>query len=129
MLLIIWNVFPGGGDSLSGGTPNRSSSRMKLRKRKLFSGTGTGVDLEDIPIESDYKGPSVKFPLTLSNLQEIVDAFNGRKVKCQILAFFYSRQSLETFNKSISPPFLTYSCGLTFKKSKPEQTLIKNSMK
>jgi hypothetical protein len=60
---------------------------MRLRKRKLFSGTGTGVDLEDIPVESDYKGPRIKFPITLQNLQEIIDAFNGKKVNAKSWPF------------------------------------------
>ncbi|CAG7823996.1 unnamed protein product, partial [Allacma fusca] len=66
--------------SQTGSTHRSSSSKMKLRKRKLFSGSAPGIDLEDIPVESDYKGPHIKFPMTLQNLQELIDGFKRKKI-------------------------------------------------
>ena len=86
----------GGEGSSQGGTPGRSSSRVKLRKRKLFSANATGIDLEDIPLESDYKGPHVKFPMTLQNLQELIDGFKGRKVNVK----FWHSCFLSPFSKN-----------------------------
>lgn len=61
--------------------------RVKLRKRKLFAGSGTTVELEDIPVESDYKGPHIKLPMTLQNLQELIDGFKGKKVNIYLYCF------------------------------------------
>lgn len=53
---------------------------MKLRKRKMFTGSGMAVELEDIMVESDYRGPHVKLPMTVQNLQELIDGFKSKKV-------------------------------------------------
>lgn len=55
-----------------------------MRKRKLFAGNGACVDLEDVIVESDYKGPHVKLPMTLQNLQELIDGFKKKKVSINL---------------------------------------------
>ena len=75
-------LFPGGEGSSHGdvSSPRAGSSQVRLRKRKLFAAGAAGVELEDIAIESDYKGPHIKFPITLQNLQELIDGFKKKKV-------------------------------------------------
>jgi len=51
----------------------------------VFSGDGSGVDLENIAIDGDYKGPHVKFPMTLQNLQDLIDGFKRKRVRDIVL--------------------------------------------
>jgi len=57
-----------------------SKGRVKLRKRKLFAGSGGPVELDDVLVDSDYKGPHIKLPISLQNLQELIDGFKSKKV-------------------------------------------------
>lgn len=74
-----------GGDGSIAGSSSSRGGKVKLRKRKMFTGTGTGVELEDISLESDYKGPHVKLPMTVQNLQELIDGFKSKKVSCFVI--------------------------------------------
>jgi hypothetical protein len=65
----------------------------------MFAGSGTAIELEDIAVESDYKGPHVKLPMTIQNLQELIDGFKSKKVKLSLFSSFFS------FESSISSKF------------------------